>query len=276
MAGIDPLSVGLGAVGLVSRIPGIIGSYEDEQAARSSLNNLRRTPYARYSAGPELQRGYASAMYGASNPTGFTGGQRSAFRQQLGSILNSRYAAATSQNGGSGARAVNAVLRGQANDAANTFAVNDANLYQQNRRFDLNRSDSYARQFQGIKDRNTAFDQNYRLQTEQALGTAIQRNKDYRRQTFNDLGGQALGVAGYLAGNRFGRTGATIPGAAFEPNAEDISNYTSYGRAGLQSRRNRFRELGAYGNTPAPATESAPYSFTFPDYDDGSPVRIRR
>lgn len=189
----------LTAAGLAAKGAGLVNSYNRERQAQNQLNQLRQNPMARYQVNP-LVRGQFNQAYGeASNPQGYTGAQTMNFRQQLGSILRQRYRNAMNVSGGSGARGVNAVLKGNEIEGVNNFAAGDPTMA--NRRYALGRVDRFANQFQGIDNNNVQTDQNYRLRLESALGNSLATQRNYRQNLISGVGDELLGTAGYMSGS---------------------------------------------------------------------------
>ena len=166
-----------------------------------SLEKLQKQPIEKFTVSPQVENLYRQAVGEASTPEGFGGATTSAFRQNLARLNRGRFGQALNMSGGSGARGINAVLNNQGMDAINQFALNNENLTRSNRLGALGRAGSYANQFQNIRDRNTQFAQNYRMQLERALGEGIRGNRDYVRSMASGLGSDLMmsGI-GYLNG----------------------------------------------------------------------------
>lgn len=251
----DPLSIaalGLGTVGKLATIPSSIRS---ERAMRKSLDKLNATPMARYTVSPEITKLYQQSIGEASNPDGYSGAETSNFRNQIGRISRGRFRAATNASGGSGARAINSILKGQELDAASNFYAGEGAVRRGNRMSALNRSMGYANQFQNIRDRNTSFDQNYRMNTERALGEGIRSQRDFRRNMFSGLGSDLITGAFAHSGDDDDDEDMTtdaVGGATnFNTNTPSLNYKGTFGRGAnrdLLSRRSKMRGLGAYNS----------------------------
>jgi hypothetical protein len=201
----DPFTASL-IVGGASKLASLPSSYSDQMKLERRLKSLQGQPMSRYTIDPKIENLYRQSIGEASNPEGFGGATTSNFRQQLARMQRARFGAARSMGGG--ARGINAVLAGQELDQLNQFAVGDENLRRSNRLGALGRAGSYAGQFQAMRDRNTSFDQNYRLQLERALGQSIASQKDYRRNMLSGMGSDLIttGISGMMGGNAMDKT----------------------------------------------------------------------
>jgi hypothetical protein len=250
----DPLSIvalGLGTVGKLATIPSSIRS---ERAMRKSLDKLNATPMARYTVSPEITKLYQQSIGDASNPEGYSGAETSNFRNQLGRISRGRFRAATNASGGSGARAINSILKGSELDATSNFYAGEAGLRRSNRLGALNRSMGYANQFQQTRDRNTNQDINYRMNLENALGQGIRSQRDFRNNLFSGLGSDLITGAlayGDFSGGGDMTTDAVGGATNFNTTTPSLNYKGTFGRGAnrdLMSRRNKMRGLGAYNS----------------------------
>ena len=198
----EPVSATMAGLGLAAKAYGGVQSYRMQRKMENQLRDLQKTPMAKYTIDPKVRGLYEQSIAEASKPEGYGGATVSSFRQGIGRNIRGRFRNAMSVSGGSGSRGINAVLNSQGMDAYNQFAVGDENLRRSNRNMALNRSQGYANQFQNIKDRNTSFDQNYRLQTERALGEGIRSQRDYRTNMISGAGNDLI-TAGIGYGDNF-------------------------------------------------------------------------
>jgi len=244
----DPVNTGLAAVGTVAKLASIPGSIRSQRLLEKQLKGLQSQKMARYTVSPEIIDLYRQSYGEASNPRGFGGANFAGFRNTLGRAQRGRFANAINVSGGQGSRAINAVLQGQEVDAIGNFYTADENLRRSNRLGALGRSGTYASQIQRTRDANTSNDISYRYQLERSLGEGIRSNKDFRRNLFGTMGSDLLtaGISGYFGD----KSGAEVTGGnAMEQIPETSGSdylYSPRGRASMTTRRNRFRELGAY------------------------------
>lgn len=196
----DPFTASL-IVGGATKLAGIPSSIAEQRGLERRLKALQGQQVSKYTIDPKIENLYRQSIGEASNPEGFGGATTNNFRQQLARMQRARFGAARSMGGG--ARGINAVLAGQELDQLNQFAVGDENMRRSNRLAALGRAGSYASQFQAMRDRNTSFDQNYRLQLENALGQSIRSQKDYRRNMLSGMGSDLLttGISGAMGGS---------------------------------------------------------------------------
>lgn len=268
----DPFTMSLIAGG-AAKLATLPASIRSERSLRKSLDKLNATPMARYSIDPKIQKLYEQSIGEASSPEGYSGAETSNFRNQIGRISRGRFRAAMNASGGQGSRAINSILNGNELDAVSNFYAGEAGLRRSNRLGALNRSMGYANQFQNIRDRNTAFDQNYRMNTERALGEGIRQQKDYRMNLLSGMGSDLLsagvGYGDFSGGGTQDMTTDAIGGTTnFNTTTPSLNYKGTLGRGtnrDLLSRRSKMRGLGAYNSN----------SFDFGTFDDGSPVRIR-
>jgi hypothetical protein len=198
----EPITMGLMAAGAASKLYGVGESIASERRLRRDLYRLNQTPYARYSVDPKLAKLYEQSIGEASAPEGYGGAEIANFRNNLGRMQRGRFATARNMTGGRGSRAINSVLNNQGMDAIGNFYAGDAGMRRTNRMSALSRSQGLAGQFQGIRDRNVAFDQNYRMQTERALGQGIRGQRDFRSNMLSGLGSDL--ITGAMAYGDFG------------------------------------------------------------------------
>ena len=206
------IGTGLAIAGGAAKAYGAIDSAIQNKRLMRSLEKLQKQPIDKFTVTPQIENLYRQAITEASNPEGFGGATASNFRQNLGRFQRGRFAQAMNMSGGSGARGINAVLNNQGMDSINQFAVGDENLRRSNRLSGLGRAAGYANQFQNIRDRNTQFSQNYRMQLENALGRGISSNRDYIRNTLSGAGSDLM-MAGMMGGfdGQGGEEGFTNP-----------------------------------------------------------------
>ena len=190
---IEPITAGIMAgAGLAAKAYGGVQSYRNQRKLEGQLRDLQKTPMAKFEIDPKIEKLYSQSMSEASSPIGYDAATLSNFRSSLARNLRSRYKNAMNISGGSGARGVNAVLAGQELDALGKYAAGDESMKRQSRLGALNRGMSLASQFQNVRDRNTSFNQNYRLMVERALGEGIQRQRDYRNNLISGAGSDLI------------------------------------------------------------------------------------
>lgn len=246
---LDPVSAVIGAVGTAGKLLTLPGSIRSQRNSEKALQDLSKKPMARYTIDPKIEALYSQSIKDASNAEGYGGATINSFRNQLGKTQRGRFGSARSMGGG--ARGINAVLNSQGLDQINNFAAGNENMIRSNRMSGLVRAQGYASQFQNMRDRNTSFDQNYRMQLERGLGEAIRSQKDYRRNMFSGLGSDLItaGVGGYFGGNKSvqGDVDGFMPeGNAMEGTEGSDYLYSNSGRSGMVNRRNSNRALGWY------------------------------
>ncbi len=184
-------AVGLGLLGDTANYF-MAGNVGDQ--AQSQLNELDKQPLPQYAVTPQLQSLYRSYISNASTPQGFSGAQRSSFKQQLAQILNSRLAGATAIGGGQAGRTVAGMDVGTAVNANNTFANNDANLALQNKRFGYQGALGIGNTFQNVNNLNTNAAWNRRNMLENYYGQAIAKARGYQMNTVGNASQDLIGA----------------------------------------------------------------------------------
>jgi len=233
------IATGVGAAAKLATIPGSIAS---QRKLQRSLDELQKNPMTRYTIDPKIQKLYEQSIGEASNPEGYSGAETSNFRNTIGRLSRSRFGAALNASGGQGSRAINSILKGQEMDATGNFYAGEAGLRRQNRLSALNRSAGYANQFQNIRDRNTSFDQNYRLSLERGLGEGIRQQRDFRRNMLSGFGSDLI-TAGL----------SNIGGGGNKTNSIDDSAYGTIspgGQGSVDPTRLNFNSRYALSRNP--------------------------
>ena len=197
------VTAGLAIAGLALKGYSMYKSSQAEDKARSQLNNLYKTPAARYSVSPQVRQMAEQAYGEASNPTGYTGAQTNSFKQNLAMMLHQRQQNALGASGGSGSKAITGILNGQETLANNQFVENDPTRL--NRQNALNRLQYTTGIYQRNQDMNTSQDINYRMQTERALGTSIAQQSAYFNNSVASAGDTALSLSGNIYGQKYGQ-----------------------------------------------------------------------
>jgi hypothetical protein len=201
------------------------------------LNNLRKTPRARYEITPEMQDSYGRAQQMAQS--GFTGAEQAAFQQNMAQNQNAAFQNASQMAGGGMGRAISGGLLSNRLGALNQFAGQDAALMRQNVRYADQRGDTIS----GQRNRQTAEDINYRNMQERAIGESLKAGTTNLASGINSTqatggfggGQQGLGMGGgNMSSNSSGGFGMPntfgIQPSGFEQPVMNQSNYgTLYG-----------------------------------------------
>jgi hypothetical protein len=182
------LPLALAAVGAGAKVVGMIDSYSQQKKAERELAKLSAEKRKRYEVTPEIRAGYEQAMGDASTRRGYGGATLSNFRRKLGQTLSAKGRMANNISGGSSARGVNAVLAGQETAALGDFYAGEEAFANQNRERAIGRKGQYENLYQRIADENTQQDINYRNMLEQAYGSSIRSQRDYRLGSLSSLG----------------------------------------------------------------------------------------
>lgn len=227
------------AMGVVQGIGGLLG-----------LRKLKKqaTPVFTEDSAMAASRNKANA----AAQFGFSPEQTAAYNAQQSQLNNSRWQRAMTQGGGNQSRAVSAGLNYGNIGAQLNFAAKDASLQQEKTRY----ADTFSRNLQDLRNRNTANAYNYRMQSEQALGKAVQSG-------FNNLatGAMMFGVSGGFNGknNTPNSLGATTPTATIgmndqinTPAANVGANVASGGSYGGWGSMNRNAPANPYNSLSIP------------------------
>ena len=165
-----------------------------EKEALKQLDQLRNTPYARYSVNPLVRRYTELGLRDFQQPQGFTGAETAAFRQQLAAQNAALAANAMSAGGGSVGRAVTGLNNINTINALNQFAGQGAALARSARNLGMSRYMQGAGVAQGIDNMNIQNELNRRMMLEQALGAAARQNRDIVSRGIEGIGTDLLGA----------------------------------------------------------------------------------
>lgn len=196
------LPLALAAVGAGAKVVGMIDSYSQQKKAERELAKLSAQKRSRYEVTPEIRAGYEQAMGDASTRRGYGGATLSNFRRKLGQTLSAKGRMAGNVSGGSSARGVNAVLAGQETAALSDFYAGEEAFANSNRERAIGRKGQYENLYQRIADENTRQDINYRNMLEQAYGSSIRSQRDYRLGSLSSMGSDLItaGLMNYEGG----------------------------------------------------------------------------
>jgi hypothetical protein len=196
------LPLALAAVGAGAKVVGMIDSYSQQKKAERELAKLSAQKRSRYEVTPQIRAGYEQAMGDASTRRGYGGATLSNFRRKLGQTLSAKGRMAGNVSGGSSARGVNAVLAGQETAALSDFYAGEEAFANSNRERAIGRKGQYENLYQRIADENTRQDINYRNMLEQAYGSSIRSQRDYRLGSLSSMGSDLItaGLMNYEGG----------------------------------------------------------------------------
>ena len=191
-----PLAIPLAmtAVGVGAKGYNMFQANKREKEALKQLDQLRNTPYARYSVNPLVRRYTELGLRDFQQPQGFTGAETAAFRQQLAAQNAALAANAMSAGGGSVGRAVTGLNNINTINALNQFAGQGAALARSARNLGMSRYMQGAGVAQGIDNMNIQNELNRRMMLEQALGAAARQNRDIVSRGIEGLGTDLLGA----------------------------------------------------------------------------------
>jgi negative regulator of sigma E activity len=193
------------------------------EQAQAEANKLAQIPVSKYTPNSRLLGYYGQAVNDVANPQGYTSSERGRFGSRLSQILATQRANAEQLGGGGVSRAIGAIGNANSINALNDFSANDANLARNFRSQGLSRMGSSINQLQNIDNMNTQVELQRRLMKEQALGNAIQSNRDVVSNGINNLGNDLMG---------FGLTKMLPTGASGEE-GKVAANNSMYGGSRL-------------------------------------------
>lgn len=192
-----PITIGGAAVGLIGEGVNLYNNYDARGKAQAQLNAMQGQQPEQYAATPQLQHYYSGAINDATNPQGYTGGQRANFNYTLANNNNTVFKNATATSGGNISKYISAALNTKSLGAINDFASRDAALKMANRNSALGRQYGAVGQFQDISNKNVAA-KNYRQQLiAQALGGAISQQNQNIAGAYNNFSNAGFTAAGY-------------------------------------------------------------------------------
>ena len=222
-----------------------------EKQALKQLDQLRNTPYARYSVNPLVKRYTDLGLRDFQNPQGFTGAETAAFKQNLAAQNAALAANAMNVGGGSVGRAVTGLNNINTINALNQFAGQGAGLARAARNLGMSRYMQGAGVAQGIDNMNIQNELNRRMMLEQAFGAAARQNRDIVSRGIEGLGTDLMGAGLNLGMNElYSNPNASFFGGGAEDLPNDIAMKafgSSVGEIGNQ--RKAARALGMAGRT---------------------------
>jgi hypothetical protein len=205
-------SLGIGA-GL--NIYNMVGANSRAEQAQAEANRLAGIPISKYKPNSRLLSYYGQAVNDVANPQGYTSSEQGRFGSRLSQILATQRANAEQLGGGGVSRAIGAIGNASSINALNDFSANDANLARNFRAQGLSRIGSSINQLQNLDNMNTQVELQRRLMKEQAIGNAIQSNRDVVSNSINNLGSDLMG---------FGLTNMLPTGATKEEGKMGVNN----------------------------------------------------
>jgi hypothetical protein len=171
-----------------------LASYQRQKEAESQAAQLAGQPLPEYKPTEQTNEQFRMATAGVASPQGYSGAETSKFQNRLSQILATQQGNAQNMGGGGVSRAIGAMGSANAFNSNADFAASDANLNRGQRNIAQSRLSNIVGQIQGMKNQNTAYLQNRRQQTEQALGNAIKSNRDQWQGSMMNMGGDLLGA----------------------------------------------------------------------------------
>jgi hypothetical protein len=198
------LAGGLGtALGMVgSAIPQYFLGRKQEREAKKALEELQKTPMAKYKPTTELEKTKKDTEIARERARyGFSAEELAARQQQVAQSQRTALEAAKATGLGGQSQAMLAALGSQRLAALNEMAITDARLREQKAQYADTKQASLAQQYQSLANQQTAADINYRLMQERAYGQALQQGLENKYGAYSTLGaGLGYGV-GAVAGN---------------------------------------------------------------------------
>lgn len=187
------LALGAAGVGTGLSLFNMNNASNRADQAQAEANRLANVPIAKYTPNSRLLGYYGQAVNDVANPQGYTGAERGRFGSRLSQILATQRANAEQLGGGGVSRAIGAIGNANSINALNDFSANDANLARNYRNQGLSRMGSTISQLQNLDNMNTQVELQRRMMKEQALGNAIQSNRDVVSNGISNLGNDLMG-----------------------------------------------------------------------------------
>jgi hypothetical protein len=182
-------------VGAAMQGLGMLDSYQKAQALRGKASQLANQPLPEITPTEQTNEQFRMATAGVANPQGYSGAETSKFQNRMAQILATQQYNA--QNMGGGGRAIGAIGNANAFNANADFAASDANLNRSQKNMAQSRLGRVVEDIQRMKNQQTAYLQNRRQQTEQALGAGIRSQEDYLKGTLMNMGSDMLSAGLY-------------------------------------------------------------------------------
>lgn len=168
-------------------------SSQAEDKAQSALSDLAKQPYSKYFATPELMGYYSMARNGVANPLGLTGGEKTAYHNDVASNVGTMTRNAINTSGGGLSRFITNSLNPAIIAGSNNLVSQDAALKRQNKESSYARLGSAVSAIQGINDKNIEQELYRRMLKEQALGQSVLQQKGFQSNTLDSIGSDLIG-----------------------------------------------------------------------------------
>lgn len=191
-------AIGLGT-GLATKGYNMWRANQDEQKAKSALNELSKTPMPEYKITPQMQSYYSTVLGGVNNPMGMTAAEKAGAKAGVANAINTTLYNAKGQTGGNMSRYLTAALTPQIATTANQVAIADANMRNSNYGRNLGMLGGVTSTIQNIKNMNTKNQIQQRLMKEQMLGYSALQNKGFQTKSLEGIGSDLMG-AGLMLG----------------------------------------------------------------------------
>jgi hypothetical protein len=212
-----PITTGLilAGVGAATKGIGMIKANKDKKKAERELGELQKTPFARYSATPEMQNYYGKVLGGVNNPMGMTAAEKASAQSGINTAQNTQMYNVAGTSGGNLSRYISGAINNQGVQANNQLAMRDAQMRQQNYNQNLGLLGGASSQMQNISNRNTDQELSRRMMLEQGLGGAVLQNKRFMQESLGSIGSDLIG--GGLMMGMGGMGGGSTGGAKTIP-----------------------------------------------------------
>ncbi len=205
------ISVGVAAVGVGMKAYDYYQTGQDKEKAQAKLDAASKEPLAQYTASPELLNYYQKNLSMATNPQGFTGGEKAAYQNNVATNINTQFKNANNTSGGNLGKFINNSMTPSVVSGENSFVGQDATLRRNQENSALSRLGGSVTALQGLKDRNVSLENQRQLMTQQALGQAVLQDKSFQTQDMEGMGSDLMG-AGLTMGMKGGFKIPTTPG----------------------------------------------------------------
>ena len=202
-----PVTTAMILAGVAAKGYGMYKANKDKKTAQGELAELQKTPWAKYSATPEMQNYYGKVLSGVNNPMGMTAAEKTSAQSGINTAQNTQMYNVQGASGGNLSRYISGAINNQGVQANNQLAMRDAQMRQQNYNQNLNLLSGATSQMQNISNRNTDQELDRRMTLEKGLGGAVLQNKRFIQETLGSMGSDLIGGGLMMGMKGIGGTG---------------------------------------------------------------------
>ena len=205
-----PISLTLAGIGVGGKLLNMYNTSQDQNKAQGMLDNISKTPLSQYTASPELLNYYSKNLNMANNPQGLTGGEKSAYRGNVATDVNTQFNNANRASGGSLSKFIGSSFAPNVTGGENQLVGQDATLQRNQENSAMGRLGTTVSALQSLKDKNVSMENERLLRAQQAAGQAVLQDKSFGQQSLENMSGDLIGGGLMMGMKGYGKTDNTI------------------------------------------------------------------